>query len=568
MSEKTHFSYRWLWIVLLALAVVTFAGKAPLAGATGASQAAPLLAADSATAIPGSYIVVLKPAVNLASMNALTKSAGDLGAKVGYVYATALKGFSAEMSANALAVVRTWPEVAYVEANQTFSINAVSSWGLDRIDQRNLPLDNTYSNGHGNIGAGVHAYIIDTGINATHVDFSGRVGAGYDFYDNDSDPTDCNGHGTHVSGTVGGTTYGVARGVTLHAVRVLSCAGSGSTATVIAGVDWVASNHQNPSVANMSLGGSASASLDASVAGAVNAGVAMAVAAGNDGGDACNVSPAREPLAITVGATDISDTRASFSNWGSCLDIFAPGVNITSAWIGSNNATNTISGTSMASPHVAGVAALVRGLHPAFTPAQVVEEIRADATRNVVGDSNCSDNIQLFSQLQPASGPIEKTDPCPGSGCVATYLLQDPALFADSATAGHALDALYQLRDNVMAPSALGQQYRELYYAHTGRLTLLMALNPALRAEGAAMLRTIRPAVADMLDGGQSFTVTPQVLLQLSRFLGHVAQADRATVGGGALAGTIQAEIGRIPWGSLSGLSAADAWSRMNSSIK
>lgn len=568
MNLKLPVRFRWLVVVILALAALTLGVQALPAIATSAPTAAPLLAADSQTAISGSYIVVFKSGINSAGVNSLARAAEALGARINFVYAAALQGFAADMSSKTLDAVRTWPEVAYVEANQTVSLDAVSSWGLDRIDQRNLPLDNTYSNGHGNIGTGVHAYVIDTGINATHNDFAGRVAAGYDFVDNDNDPNDCHGHGTHVSGTVGGTTYGVARGVTLHAVRVLNCSGSGTTAGVVAGVNWVAANHLNPAVANMSLGGSASSSLDAAVAGAVNAGVAMAVAAGNDSQDACNYSPAREPLAITVGATDSNDVRAYFSNWGSCLDVFAPGVNITSAWIGGNNSSNTISGTSMASPHVAGVAALVRGLHPTWTPAQVATEIRNDATRNIVGDSACSDNILLYSQLLAAPGPIEKTDPCPGSGCVATYLLQDPKLFADSKTAGSALDTLYQLRDDVMVSSVAGQHYRDLYYAHTSRITYLMVLNPHLRSEGAAMLRAINPAVNELLNGGQTFQVTPQLLAQFGRFLNHVAQADRATAGGGALADVIMAEMNRVPWGALAGMNAANAWNVINASVK
>jgi subtilisin family serine protease len=244
----------------------------------------------------------------------------------------------------------------------------------------------------------VRVYIIDTGIRTGHGEFGGRASSGFTSITDGLGTDDCHGHGTHVSGTVGGTVYGVAKGVSLIAVRVLDCGGSGTTAGVIAGVDWVTGNHVKPAVANMSLGGGASSTLDAAVSNSVTAGVTYAIAAGNSSADACNYSPARTPTAITVGATTSTDARASYSNYGTCLDLFGPGSSITSAWNTSNTATNTISGTSMATPHVAGVAALVLQGNPAWSPAQVAGELTSNASTGKVGSPGTgSPNLLLYS---------------------------------------------------------------------------------------------------------------------------------------------------------------------------
>jgi subtilisin family serine protease len=274
-----------------------------------------------------------------------------------------------------------------------------ATWGLDRVDQRELPLSTTYT--YNNTGAGVRAYIIDTGIRFTHSEFGGRAVSGFDAVDGGS-ADDCNGHGTHVSGTVGGATYGVAKGVALVGVRVLNCSGSGTWSGVIAGIDWVTAHHISPAVANMSLGGGANSSVDNAVQNMIASGVATAIAAGNgnQGGraqDACKYSPARVAEAMTIGATDRTDTKASWSNYGACVDWFAPGVGITSAWYTSMTATNTISGTSMATPHTAGVAALYLQSNTGGTPQQVRDALFAGTSKGVVKSSKTTNNNLLFS---------------------------------------------------------------------------------------------------------------------------------------------------------------------------
>jgi subtilisin family serine protease len=377
-------------------------GAAPAAAAPGEDRAAPLYGAQRASAIDGRYIVVLEQAADNADEKAVAQQARDAGASDVDRYATVLDGFSGELSDDAVEQVRSHPDVAYVEADQEVTASATQSpatWGLDRIDQRARPLTNSYT--YDRTGSGVTAYIIDTGIRATHNDFGGRVTAGATAINDGRGSSDCNGHGTHVAGTVGGSTYGVAKAVTLVPVRVLDCNGSGSTSGVIAGVDWVTSHHTSgPAVANMSLGGGASTTLDNAVSRSISDGVTYAVAAGNENTNACNGSPARVGSALTVGSTTSSDARSSFSNYGSCVDLFAPGSSITSAWWTSNTATNTISGTSMASPHVAGAAALYLQGHPTASPSTVSSAINGGATTGVVSNAGTgSPNRLLYSRL-------------------------------------------------------------------------------------------------------------------------------------------------------------------------
>jgi subtilisin family serine protease len=351
--------------------------KRSLPAFAGALCALALLpvAQAAATDIPGQYIVTLTDG------KSAKKFASDNGAKAKYVYAAALDGFAARLSDKQVEKLRKHSDVVSVEPDQEVSASAVqagATWGLDRSDQRALPLSGTYS--YTSVASNVTAYVIDTGIYTAHADFGGRATNVYDAFGGNGQ--DCNGHGTHVAGTIGGTTYGVAKAVKLRGVRVLDCKGSGTYSGIIAGIDWIRANHVKPAVANMSLGGSKSTALNNAVTNLINAGVFTAVAAGNENQNACNVSPASTAAAVTVAASDQTDTRASFSNYGSCVDTYAPGVSVTSAW--SNGATNTISGTSMASPHVAGVGALYKATHGDAAASTVASWINSNATANVI----------------------------------------------------------------------------------------------------------------------------------------------------------------------------------------
>ncbi|MCX4964564.1 S8 family peptidase [Streptomyces sp. NBC_00654] len=338
-------------------------------------------------AISGSYIVTLDesaPDAGSARGKALAK---EYGAEIKKTYRSALNGYAVEASAAEARKLAADPAVASVVQNRTFTVSGTQpsppSWGLDRIDQKNLPLNQSYTYPD-KAGEGVTAYIIDTGVRISHSDFGGRASNGYDAIDNDNTAQDGHGHGTHVAGTVAGSSYGVAKKAKIVGVRVLDNSGSGTTAQVVAGIDWVTANAVKPAVANMSLGGGADSALDTAVRNSIASGVTYAVAAGNESTDASTKSPARVGEAITVGSTTSTDARSSFSNYGSIVDIFAPGSSITSSWNTSDSATNTISGTSMASPHVAGAAALYLADHPGSTPAQVSAGLVAAATTGVV----------------------------------------------------------------------------------------------------------------------------------------------------------------------------------------
>jgi subtilisin family serine protease len=372
-------------------------------------------------AIPDRYIVVLEEwATGETGENSNAEAVADeLGivysGKIDKVFKHALNGFSVEMKEKQAEKLSQDPRVKFVEEDGEVTADTTqtgATWGLDRIDQRDRPVDGNYN--YTPNGSGVNAYIIDTGIRRTHAQFGGRAVVGYDAIGDGQNTNDCNGHGTHVAGTVGGSTYGVAKGVRLYAVRVLDCSGSGSNSGVIAGVDWVKNNHVKPAVANMSLGGGASSALDTAVNNAIAAGVTFAVAAGNENQDACNVSPARAASAVTVGSTTNTDARSSFSNYGTCVDIFAPGSSITSSWYTSDTATNTISGTSMASPHVAGVAALYLQNNTTASPSTVRNQMVNTASSGKLTSINTgSPNLLLYSLLSGGTTPTPTPTPAP-----------------------------------------------------------------------------------------------------------------------------------------------------------
>ncbi len=401
----------------LPLITAKYRRRAPIAaliGVLGMLALAP--AGAQAAGSESDYIVLYKSGANLTQKVQSEKARGN---DVQDVFRSAVKGFVAPLDAADVRRLRARSDVLLVEKDKP--VRALSagprsglaaSWGLDRIDQRTLPLNSQISTSEN--GFGITAYIIDTGIRADHNEFGGRVTVGFDAIGDGQNTNDCNGHGTHVAGTVGGATYGVAPQVSLVAIRVLNCTGSGSTSGVIAGIDWATANHAAgvPAVANMSLGGGYSAALNTATQNAITDGISFAVAAGNSNADACNSSPASTPNAITVGSTSSNDARSSFSNWGSCLDIFAPGSSIKSSWNTSATATNTISGTSMAAPHVAGAAALILSGSLSSTPAQVATALTAASTTGVVTNPGTgSVNRLLFTGAASVPQPPPPTPP-------------------------------------------------------------------------------------------------------------------------------------------------------------
>ena len=354
------------------LAMAACSDQSPVSGR--APEAAPLLSAG-AGAIEGSYVVVLNEGADPRSVAAVA------GVSPRYVYTAAVNGFAASLNAGQLNALQHNPHVRYVEQDQTYQADATQSgatWGIDRIDQRSRPLSGTYT--YTTTASTVYAYVIDTGIYTAHSQFGGRASNVYDALGGNGQ--DCNGHGTHVAGTIGSTTYGVAKSARLRGLRVLNCSGSGSTSGIIAAIDWVRVNRTNPAVANLSLGGGYSSTLNTAINNLANSGVFVAVAAGNENQNACNVSPASAANATTVAASTSGDAKASYSNYGSCVDLYAPGSSITSTWL--NGGTNTISGTSMASPHVAGVAALYKATYGNAATSTIDSWIKSNATANVI----------------------------------------------------------------------------------------------------------------------------------------------------------------------------------------
>lgn len=351
-------------------------------------------AAPASAATAGGYLVALhgnpSPASTIQAADLTDRYGGD----VRHVYSAALRGFSVTMTEAQAKRLAADPSVRYVERDGTAT--ATETWGLDRVDQRTLPLDDGYT--APNDGSGATVYVVDTGMDLDHPDYGGRARSGYDFIDDDTDASDCAGHGTHVGGTVGSATWGVAKNVTLVSVRVLGCDGSGAWDQVIAGIDWVTRNAPEAAVGNMSLGGSRSTAVNEAVANSIDAGVAWAVAAGNEGQDACDVSPASVPDALTVAASDSADRRSLFSagssNYGDCVDLFAPGSAVTSTTNGGGS--GGMSGTSMATPHVAGALALAVTTNPAATVADLNGAIADSATPDVISDVRGSPNRLLY----------------------------------------------------------------------------------------------------------------------------------------------------------------------------
>jgi len=401
---------------LTVLAVAAMAIGVLGAPAAAAPPEGTIRGAGEAGALRERYIVVLKPDAVRASSVA-KGIASRYGGAVGATFDETLNGFTVRMTEARAKRLAAHPSVAYVQQDKRVSLAATqanpASWGLDRIDQVNRPLDSSYS--YHTLAANVHAYVLDTGIRMAHSDFTGRVSSGIDTISHDNDAADCHGHGTHVAGTIGGTAYGVAKGVQLVGVRVLDCTGSGSYSAIIEGIEWVTQHAVKPAVANMSLAGPASAAVDQAVQASIASGVTYTLAAGNETSDACAISPARTPQAITVGASDGNDQRAVFSNWGTCLDIFAPGVAIVSASnSGGTTAAQTMSGTSMAAPHVAGAAALYLAGHPTDTPAQVRDALVNGAVQAAAlgaGAASTTTSRLLYTGALTTDPPVLVTHP-------------------------------------------------------------------------------------------------------------------------------------------------------------
>ena len=445
--------------------------------------------------IEGQYIVVLKedaarlatdpgqaPPVHLLAAQLSSKH----HARLLWSYDHVLRGFAVRASDASLARLLADPRVEYVEEDgltYPSAIEAGATWGIDRVDQRNLPLSGTYN--YTVTGSGVHAYIIDTGVLASHSEFTGRIGAGYSLVNDGRGTSDCNGHGTHVAGTIGGTKYGIAKGVMIHPVRVYDCGDGGAPwSTLIAAVDWVKANRVNPAVVNMSLSGQADSSADTAIANLVASGVTVVVAAGNNNYNACSFSPGRAPSVITVGSVRNDDGRSYFSNYGTCVDIFAPGSSITSSWWTSTTATAVLSGTSMATPHVTGEAALYLGAHPTATPSQVTSAMMTSSSPGrVLAAGTGSPNRLLYTLGGTATAPAGDGSlptitsfQCPIRSesaygyftCAVSFSSTSPAaVLWPNANQGSTYDQHCSVGNNVSVTVTVGNRYGSVTSTHT-----------------------------------------------------------------------------------------------------
>jgi len=425
MAEQLGASVRWLTrsggslAATLALSIFSLACSESASPTSLRESPARARAAEAPSGqlvvIPGQYIVTFADSVD--DVPGLAKKiANQYGSSPMFTYTSAIKGFAAKLPDQAIQGLQHNPQIESVEQDQRVAVSDVQlnpqSWGLDRIDQQSAILDYQYA--YANTGAGVNVYIIDSGIRTTHTDFGGRAVEAFTAISDGYGAQDCIGHGTHVAGTVGSKTYGVAKGVQLYSVRVLGCDGSGTTSGVISGVDWVTSHRQLPAVANMSLGGSSSATLAQAVQNSINSGVVYVVAAGNSSVDACTITPANVGAAITVGASNQYNMAETYSDYGSCVDLYAPGRAIISTWFSSDTSVASMSGTSMASPHVAGAAALVLAANPTATPAVVASTIVANATPNSLSSVNPGTaNLLLYTGFVGAASSIIVSAPPP-----------------------------------------------------------------------------------------------------------------------------------------------------------
>ena len=470
--------------VLMLGVLATLGACADAARPAGPSRLAPYLepTGDLTTQIvPNEYLVVLHD--RGADVPAAAAAATTSGARVTARWDRALHGFAMHAGPDALLAMRSDPRVRFVEPNGTISISGITtpatSWGLDRVDQPDLPLDNLYT--APNTGAGVHVYIIDTGIYLTHSEFTGRIAAGFDAITPGGNANDCHGHGTHVAGTAGGATFGIARMVTLHPVRVFDCSGSGTDTELITAINWVAANRVNPAVANMSLGGTFSAAVNLATTNLVSAGVTTVVSSGNSGKDACNESPASTATAITVNALNTLGNHAAYSNSGPCSDIYAPGSSIVSAWNWSNTATTTSSGTSMASPHVAGAVAMYLSVNRTATPAQVSTALMSIAAVGKVGNiplntPNRLLNVQGIGSAPPPPPPVNRP-PVPAYTIACTATPRRCALDASSSTDDAGIANLtFAWSNTVGRPAKVGTTVGYFYavsgYPNTFQVTL------------------------------------------------------------------------------------------------